>query len=91
MRLPQFTAEASQFRSSHLYGVLSGRKMDARAAGPRSVSLAGSVNTQFVCDSQSCMCAGLGDCGDMFGTNVCGPGAQCDSTGGLLTCQCFRP
>ncbi|MEW9528872.1 hypothetical protein [Microbispora sp. NPDC049125] len=86
MILPGFTADASCYRSKHSYAGFSGA---GSGAGPALLRPAQEL--MFTCDSQSCACAGLPDCIDMFGTNVCGPGAQCDSTGGDLTCQCFRP
>jgi hypothetical protein len=82
MSLPQFTAEASCYRSQHTYS-------NTTVHRSRSTALT-AAQEEFACSSQSCNCSGLDDCIDMFGTNVCGPLAACDSTSGL-TCTCLRP
>jgi hypothetical protein len=45
----------------------------------------------FACDGGLCVCSGDRDCGDMFGTNVCGPNAICFLTGATgVVCLCAR-
>jgi hypothetical protein len=83
MRIAGFTAEASAYRSPRTYVAWSGRSAGAAAPAVRAAE-------EFTCGEFGCGCSGLPDCEDMFGTNVCGPIALCDSTGGHLRCACNR-
>lgn len=87
MGLPQFTAEASCYQSQHMYSTISVQL--SRSTASRGSTLT-PAQEEFACSSSSCQCSGLPDCIDMFGTNVCGPLAMCDSTSGL-SCTCLRP
>jgi hypothetical protein len=84
--LPKFTAHASSYRSQHhYYGGVNTASWGATQSGQSRVRPA----QAFICDGPVCTCDGLPDCIDMFGTDLCGPVAACDSTSGLV-CGCIR-
>lgn len=87
MSIAGFTAAASDYRSSKRYAAV-GR--GPRAIGTR-MPVGRASQEQFACSEGGCACSGLDDCIDMFDTDVCGPVAFCDSTGGTLGCACLRP
>jgi hypothetical protein len=85
--LANFTAEASLYRSAKTY-----RPSTRGSSGAQGIVRAAQEGPlEFTCSSGACACSGLPDCSDMFDTNVCGPVAFCDSTGGDLSCACLRP
>ncbi|RZU01696.1 hypothetical protein EV645_7792 [Kribbella rubisoli] len=86
--LANFTAEASLYKSARMYR----RGTRGSATGGQAVVRTAQEEVlEFTCSSGACACQGLPDCSDMFDTNVCGPVAFCDSTGGDLSCACLRP
>jgi hypothetical protein len=61
------------------------------AAGGSTETGGGTANARaFVCDENSCMCAGVDDCNDMFTGKTCGPDAVWLGDGqGSFVCICI--
>jgi hypothetical protein len=78
----RLTAEVSYYRSPHRYVRSAALPFSGAPTAVRPAE-------NFVCDGPVCTCDGLPDCTDMFGTDLCGPVALCDSTSGLV-CGCIR-
>ena len=81
----RLTAELSCYSSPNRYAGSTGRQLRLERGTTMTVTAA----ENFVCDGPVCTCDGLADCTDMFGTDLCGPVALCDSTQGLV-CGCIR-
>jgi hypothetical protein len=64
--------------------------LSRRAVAGRAVADEPTLKEQFACDGVACICNGLDDCGDMFGSGSCGD-AMCFSDGsGGVVCICVQ-
>ena len=103
LKIPEFTAEASLYKTSGRYQSVAtqsytsggqGVVAQIRAGGGfGAVRGFGRAAGGFKCDLESCRCDGASDCLDMvFGTDVCGGNLDCyiGWVTGELVCTCTR-
>ena len=78
MRLPQFTAEVSLYRSAHSYGT---SRLHRATGGELRIE----PQQSYACDGKACVCHGASDCLTCALGGSCGGHCICDRHD---TCLC---